>query len=209
MIKHFTLGAIGSLISAISLGLIIVVDLFSPKYLIDKINYGRFPFILIPVLLGVGFLLASFGYREIKNKYDLLSGTASFVFGIIASVFVFLTVVVDLITPEYMILIYPPPLIYRINSWLYLLNGLFFGFTQVIWGITHFKSLNFCKKPNLSLLTSGFFVISGVLFLVSSVFGFGFSFISLLFASIVFLNFSSNANQGPENKINENLQKEG
>ena len=199
MIKHFTLGAIGSLLSAIYIGLIFIVDLFSPRYPIFAVSYGPYilytliEFILI-ILLGVGILLASFGYREIKNTFGLLSGKAGFILGIIASVFVFSTAIIGLLTPEYMILIYPPPLIFQISSLVRLLNGLFFGLTTVIWGIVHFKSRKFCKKPKLSLLTSGFFIVSGavILSIFYSEFGFTLSIVSLLLASIVFLTFRSN-----------------
>jgi hypothetical protein len=218
-IKYFTLGALGSLISVISIGLIVIIDLFpSLVHLYLHPIYGEVTLFLTTILLGVGILLASFGYREIKNSYGLLSGTAGFAFGIIASIVVFSKAVVGIITPDVMLKVYPPPLIDQINSWMSLLNVLFLGFTQVIWGITHLKSRKFCKKPKLSLITSGSFIVSGAVMLsvILTIFysyyihiGLVLSFISLLFASIVFLNLSSNANQRLENKINEGLQKEG
>jgi hypothetical protein len=214
MINRFTLGAIGSLISAISIGLIIVVDLFSPSYPIPLITYGRFSYILytiiefiLIILLGVGILFASFGYREIKNSYGLLSGKAGFTLGIITSVLFLSYAVVDFVyNPYYMPYVELPisPIYYAI-LWLNLLWVLFFGLTHVIWGIVHFKVRKFCKKPKLSLLNSGFFIVSGVVILsvilsifynniglVLSIIGLVFSIISLLFASIVFWTFRSN-----------------
>ena len=199
MIKHFTLGAIGSLLSAMYIGLIFIVDLFSPSYPIFTISYGPYilytliEFILI-ILLGVGILLASFGYREIKNNFGLLSGNVGFVFGIIASLFVFSIAIVGLITPAIVILIYPPPLIYQINSILSLFNAMFFGLTYIVWGITHFKIRKFYKKPNLSLITTGLFIVSGVaiLSILYSNVGLALSIASLLFASLVFWAFRSN-----------------
>jgi hypothetical protein len=172
-----------------------IIDLFpSLTHLYFHPNYSRITLFLATLLLGAGILLASFGYKKIKNNYGLLSGTAGFAFGIIASVLVFSTAIVDLITPEYVILIYPPPLIFQINSLVHLLNGVFFGLTLIVWGITHFKSHKFSIKPKFSLLTSGFFIASG--FVILSIFyvniGFVFSIVSLLFASIVFLTFRSN-----------------
>ena len=195
-IKYFTLGAIGSLLSAICIGLIFIVDLFFPIYPIFTISYGPYilytliEFILI-LLVGVGILLASFGYREIKNNFSLLSGAAGFIFGIITSVLVISIAIAGLITPEYVILIYPPPLIYQINSIVRLFTALFFGLTHIIWGIVHFSIRKFCKKQNLSLITSGLFIVSGVaiLSIFYSNIGLMFSIVSLLFASIVFWTF--------------------
>ena len=189
MIKPFTLGAIGSLIVAVSIGLSYVMELFIvvPLYIT---TYSKVLFFLT-TLLGVGILLASLGYREIKNKFGLFSGTAGFAFGILASVLFFFTAVVGIITPDYFILVYPPPLIYSINFWVRLLNLIFLGLTHVVWGIAHFKSKKFCKKPRLSLVTSGFFIASGVVLLstFSPEIGLVLSFVSLVFASNVFLAF--------------------
>jgi len=189
MIKPFTLGAIGSLISAVSTGLSYVMELFIviPLYIT---TYSKVLFFLT-TLLGVGILLASLGYREIRNIHGLFFGTAGFAFGMVASVLFFSTAVVGIITPDYFILVYPPPLIYSINFWVRLLNLIFFGVTHVIWGIAHFKTRKFCKKPRLSLVTSGLFVASGVVLLstFSPEIGLVLSFVSLLFASRVFLAF--------------------
>ena len=90
-----------------------------------------------------------------------------------------------------MILVYPLPLIYSINFWVRLLNAVFFGLTQIVWGVVHFKSRKFCMKPKLSLVASGFFVASGVVILsiFYSEFGFALSIVGLLLASKVFLAF--------------------
>ena len=198
-INYFTLGAIGSLISAISIGFLFIVNLFFPTYPIFTISYGPYilytliEFVLI-IILGSGLLLASFGYREIKNSFGFLSGNVGFAFGLIASVLVFSITILGLITPPFVILIYPPPLIYQINSLMRLLNGLFFGLVNFVWGIAQYKIRKFCKKIKLSLLSSSLFVASGVgiLSIFYSEFGFALAIGSLLFASFVFWTFRSN-----------------
>ena len=196
MIKSFTLGAIGSLISAVSIALIFIINFFSFVIPI-LVTSDSFPYFynviivpLFPILIGVGMLLASFGYRDIKNRYGLLFGNVGFAFGVIASVFVFFTGIFGLITPYYILLLFPSPLLYSIVSWVSLLNGVVFGLTCVVWGIAHFKFKGLCKKPKLGLVASGFFVASGVVIL--SIYyadvGLEISIASLLFASIVFLN---------------------
>lgn len=195
-IKYFTFGAIGSLISAISIGIMLVID--SLPVFLDWYSYIIFRriFLFLTILLGVGVLLASFGYREMENKYGLLSGTAGFAFGIFASVLLFSTAIIGLITPDYVISIYPPPLIHQINWWISFLNGVFFGLTIIVWGTAHFKSRKFCRKPRLSLAVGGFFIASGVVILsiFYSNFGLGLSIVGLLFASIVFLNLGCDIN---------------
>jgi hypothetical protein len=197
MIKSFTLGAIGSLISAVSIALIFIINFFTfvIPILATSDNFPYFYNVIIesffPILIGVGILLASFGYREIKNRYGLLFGNVGFAFGVIASVFVFFTGVFGLITPYYILLLFPYPLLYSIYfSWVSLLNAVVFGLTYIVWGIAHFRSKGLCKKPKLGLVASGFFVASGVVIL--SIYyadvGLEISIASLLFASIVFLN---------------------
>ncbi len=189
------------MISAVSIGLILIISFFPYVTPLFSVAYGDFAYeyyvyyriieFFFFLLLGVGMLLASFGYREIKNKYSLLFGNAGFAIGIIASFFVFSTVAVLVITSDYVILVYPPPLIYSIRAWLRLLNLIFFGLTHIVWGIAHFKSKKFCKKPKLSLATSGFFIASGVVLLstFSPEIGLVLSFVSLVFALRAFLAF--------------------
>ena len=196
MIKPFTLGAIGSLISAVSTGIIFVIDLFPVVIPLFSATYGSFYFynliqFFLPILLGVGILLASFGYRGLRKKFGLLFGTVGFAFGVVASVFIFSAAVIGLVTPDFVILVYPPPLIYSINSLVRLLATIFFGLTYLVWGVAHFKSKKFSKKPNFSLVTVGLFVVSGVV--TVSIFyayiGLALSIIGLLFASKVFFTF--------------------
>gem|GEM_PF-5362158 len=63
-----------------------------------------------------------------------------------------------------------------------------FGLTNLVWGINQYKVRNLCQIQKLSLLTTGFFVASGVVIL--SVFysniGLALSIVNFLFASIVF-----------------------
>ena len=198
MIKPFTLGSIGSLISAVFVGIVFIMNLFPIVNTYDMNLYDSFYFYKVFIyffwlLLGVGIVLASFGYRDLRKKYNLLFGTVGFAFGVVASVSIFFAAAVRLITLDYMILIYPPTLIHSINFWASLLNLIFFGLTHIVWGIAHLKSKKFCKKPNLSLATSGFFIASGVVLLstFSSEIGLGLSFASLLSASIVFLDLRS------------------
>jgi hypothetical protein len=204
-IKSFTLAAIGSLLSAISLGLNIVVSML-PILLIESyfVTHKIITFIIV-VLFGVGILLASFGYREIKDSFGLLSGTIGFVVGIISSVVVFSNAIVGFLTPDFVIYIYPPTLFDQISSLMSFLTVLFFILIQLVWGISHYKFRKFCNKSKLSLITSGFFIVSGIVLLsiilsvILSIFdsyygeiGLGFFSISLLFASIVFWTFRSN-----------------
>jgi len=151
-------------------------------------------FPVVNTLIGVGMVLASFGYRGLRKKYGLLFGNVGFAFGLGVSVSVFSTIVVEALTPDYIILIYPPPLIYSIYSMVRLFNDVFFGLTLIVWGVAHFKIKEFSAKPGVCLITSVLFVVSGVLML--SIFyvniGFILSSVGLLFASIVFLKFRSN-----------------
>jgi len=171
------------------------MDLFPTVYPIDMNMYGSFFIYKMLInffwlLFGVGMVLASFGYRGLREKYGVLFGNVGFVFGLVASVFTFSTAVVGLLTPDYMILIYPP-LIYSIYSLVRLFNVVFFGLTQIVWGIAHFKFKKFSEKPGVGLITSVLFVVSGVAIL--SIFyvdiGFVLSFVGLLFASRVFSAF--------------------
>lgn len=203
MINYFTLGAIGSLISAVFIALIFIINFFVIPILATSDGFPYFYNVaivpLFPILIGVGIMLASFGYRETKNRYGLLFGNVGFAFGVIASVFVFFTGVFGLITPYYLLLLFPSPLLYSAISWVGLLNAVVFGLTYIVWGIAHFKSKGLCKKPMLGLVASGFFVASGVVIL--SIYymdvGLVISIASLLFASIVFLNESPDINHKP------------
>lgn len=200
MINYFTFGAIGSLISAISIGVIfyayIAYSLFPP----NLISSGR----VVAILFGVGILLASFGYRAIKNKYGLLSGKVGFGLGIITSVLIFSNTMVGVFTQD--IMFYEIPTFSNYIDFLFSLPLLlFFGLTLVIWGIAHFKSRKFYKK--LNVITSGFFIVSGgsILSVFYRDFWLIFSVASLLFASIVFLISSFGINH--KNKSDEYLLK--
>lgn len=190
MIKHFTLGAIGSLISAIFIILIFIIELFPSwtNLYFYPIYYGIALFLTI-LLFGVGILLASFGYREIRNNFGILSGKVGFVFGIISVVLILSSAIF-----EFLLSIYPAPDMYGISSLVRFLCLLVFGLTSLVWGITHYKVRSLCQIQKFSLITAGFFVGSGVVIL--SIFyiytGVALSVVSLLFASIVFWNFRSN-----------------
>lgn len=212
MIKHFTLGAIGSSISAVSITLIFIINFlpFVIPILGASDSFAVFYNVIIeslfPILIGVGIILASFGYREMK-KYGLLFGNVGFAFGVIASVFVFLTGLFGLLTPYYILFLFPSPSLYSVYLWISLLNAVVFGLTFIVWGFAHFKSRKFCKKPKLSLVTSSFFVASGVVIL--SIFyadiGLVLSFASLLFASITFMTLNSGVNHKPGTNTNIDL----
>lgn len=204
-IKSFTLAAIGSLLSAISLGFSIVVSTL--PILMDWSSFVTHKIItfILAVFFGVGIFLASFGYRKIKDSFGLLSGTVGFVVGTITSIVVFSNAIVGLLIPEYVIYIYPPPLIFQIRAFISFLSLVFFVLTHWIWGIVHYKFREFYNKPKLSLITSSLFIGSGVvlpasiLFVILSIFdsyfseiGLVFFSISLLFASFVFWTFRLN-----------------
>jgi len=100
------------LLSAISISLIFIIELFSSwtNLYFHPIYYGIALFLTI-LLFGVGILLASFGYREIRNNFGLLSGKVGFIFGIISVVLILSSAIV-----EYIFLIYPAPHIFEIRS---------------------------------------------------------------------------------------------
>ena len=166
----FIVGAIGAISSGFAAlltmifgGLLFAVLLYGVRYGPSYDMRMSIGGIITGIILAIGLILAGIGYLGLRRNYGAGTGAAGFAFSIIVCVFIFASVVFDMIA-----LGYRGPYPWR-DPWyvIYILSAgftlLLFGVTQVLWGAAHIRTRKFTGKSGLSMATGIMLIISGAL----------------------------------------------
>jgi hypothetical protein len=184
----FILGGVGAIISGVAVLLLLLGGRFA-------IIFFRFEYSgtnLGVIALGVGLIIEGMGYMGIKRNYGVGTGTAGFVFSIVAGVSVF----VNLTSFRYLFTYWPPRysngpsgqwfLVFVISTIIALIT---LGVTQILWGIAHVESRDYTGNSGLAMATGIMLILSGALTasVIMAFAGMTFFFISEILALQVFL----------------------
>jgi len=180
----FILGGVGAIISGVAVLFILL------GYTYFRFGYSETT--LGVIALGAGLIIAGMGYMGIKRNYGVGTGTAGFVFSIVAGVSVFVNIASFRFASRYYWYRSPSGygtqwfLVFLISTVIALIT---LGVMQILWGIAHVKSRDYTGNSGLAMATGRMLILSGALTasVIMAFAGMTFFFISEILALQVFL----------------------